>query len=64
MADDTGFDASTCVEAVVSDVQRGMARNYRLTLKLTGSDKQLCLRIGDTEGSSIAAAFQKKATSR
>lgn len=58
------FDESSCVEATVHDVQRGMSRNYRLTLKLNGSDKQLCLRIGDTEGSSIAAAFRNTATSR
>ena len=63
---DAGFDASTCVEAVLHDVQRGKGRKYMLTLKPTGSEKQLCMRIGDTEGSSIAiaAALMKETMSR
>lgn len=58
------FDRSTCVEADVHDVQKGVSRNYRLSLKLAGTDKQLCLRIGETEGCSISTALKNSATSR
>lgn len=59
------YDARMYVDATVQGVTRGAERrNYRLTLRLEEGEKVLSMRIGDTEGASLASLLRQSRTSR